>query len=207
PGLQQPAWSTSQGGHQYRLDGVHAVFRLVENDRGGAFEYLIGNLHGSDAELLLDLLANNRLGIVECRQTVHEAYVRIARSGHECGVDLIRQEQLDPLGPFFLWLAHGQPDVGIIEIHPRYRAVNVVGNHDSRAGGAGNLLGLLADIGRRPATLWRTQTHVHAHLGAADQQAVAHVVGRIANEHIGDVPQWLFRTLLHGQEVGKHLGG
>src|SRR5690606_17506768 len=42
PRAATTSMSGSQGGDQHRLDGVHAVFRLIKNDRGGAFENLVG---------------------------------------------------------------------------------------------------------------------------------------------------------------------
>src|SRR5690606_12852095 len=101
PRAATTSMSGSQGGDQHRLDGVHAVFRLIKNDRGGAFENLVRDFHGVDTEFLLNLLTNRRLGVVEGRQAVHEVRPRIAGFFHKCGSDLIRQQQLDPLGPFF----------------------------------------------------------------------------------------------------------
>src|SRR5690606_35954157 len=56
PKAATTSMSGSQGGDQHRLDGVHAVFRLIEHDRSGAFEDLIGDFHGIDTVLLLNLL-------------------------------------------------------------------------------------------------------------------------------------------------------
>ena len=60
------------GGHN-SLDGVHAVFCLVKDDGSFALEDLVGDFHAGDAELIVDLLADDGVQIVECGQAVHEA--------------------------------------------------------------------------------------------------------------------------------------
>src|SRR3546814_3019502 len=67
PRAATTSMSGSQGGDQHRLDGVHAVFRLIKNDRGGAFENLVRDFHGVDTEFLLNLL---KYGSASCRERV-----------------------------------------------------------------------------------------------------------------------------------------
>ena len=54
--------------------------------------------------------------VVERREAVEELRLRVPRRGHEGGVDLVRQEELDPLGPDGVGLAHRDPDVGVDEV-------------------------------------------------------------------------------------------
>src|SRR3954464_15767590 len=50
--------SAPEGGDHDRLDRVHAVLGLVEDDRRGGLEDLLGDLERGHAELRLDLLAD-----------------------------------------------------------------------------------------------------------------------------------------------------
>ena len=67
-----------------------------------------------------------------------------------------------------------------------------------RAAGGHELVG-------RPERLGGAQADVHAELGAADQQGVAHVVAGVAQVAVGDLRQRLVDELGHGQDVGEDL--
>ncbi len=45
----------ADGGEEDRLDGMHAVFGLIEDDRGAAFENLFRDLKADDPEFLRDV--------------------------------------------------------------------------------------------------------------------------------------------------------
>src|ERR1044072_7054972 len=66
-----PTSAPERGDHD-GLDRVHAVLGLVEDDRRGGFEDLLGHLERLHAVLLEDLLADLGLGGVGGRQAVHE---------------------------------------------------------------------------------------------------------------------------------------
>ena len=57
----------------------------------------------------------------------------------------------------------------------------------------------------RPQVLRRADPHVHAELGAHQQQRVGHVVAAVPDERKSDVVQRLWAVLGHGQDVGQHL--
>ena len=65
---------------------------------------------------LVDLLADLGLAVVERGQAVHELHGWIAGRARSVGVDLVRHQELDPLVPDRLGLAHRDPDVGVEEV-------------------------------------------------------------------------------------------
>ena len=67
---------------------MHPVFRLVKDDGLLGLEDLVGDLHGGQAELLVDLLSDDGVQVVEGGQAVHEAAL-ITGVGHHGGVHLI----------------------------------------------------------------------------------------------------------------------
>lgn len=93
--LKRVVCSVTQSRHHHGLDGVHAVFRLVEDHGIGRFEDLVGDLHGVEFELNVDLLADRGLEVVKGRQAVHEEGMRLAGLLQHGGVDLIGFEQFD----------------------------------------------------------------------------------------------------------------
>src|SRR5690349_10008285 len=95
--MSMTASLAAEGCDQNRLDGVHPVFGLVEDDGVGAREHLVRHFHLADAEFPVDLLADLGLAVVEGRQTVHELHARVAGAVQQRLVDLIRREQLDAL--------------------------------------------------------------------------------------------------------------
>src|SRR3954462_1061994 len=82
-------------GDEDRLDRVHPVLGLVEDDRRRRLEDLLGDLHLGDPECLEHLLADLRLRVMERGQAVHELRVGIAGRSHRPRVDLVRTELLD----------------------------------------------------------------------------------------------------------------
>src|SRR6516162_7238117 len=62
-----------EGGDEDRLDGVQAVFGLVEDDAGGGVEDFAGDFEaGGHAGVFHDLLADGGVRVVEGGQAVHE---------------------------------------------------------------------------------------------------------------------------------------
>src|SRR5436189_3746649 len=90
----------SQGGDENRLDGVHAVFRLLECDVVFRLEHLVGDLEAVlQAELVGHLFAHDRLRVVKRRQAVHEFHLRVAAGLHQLLVHLIHQQLIHALLP------------------------------------------------------------------------------------------------------------
>src|SRR5690606_22889960 len=102
--------SGSQCGDKDRLDGVHAVLGLIENNGSFGFEDFFRHLHAFDAVSLEDLLADLGLAIVEGGQAMHELGVRVAAGAHDVRGDAIGRQQLDALFPDRVGLAHRYPD-------------------------------------------------------------------------------------------------
>ena len=123
------------------------------------------------------------------------------------GVDLVRREQPDPLGPDVLGLAHRDPDVGVDEVDAGDGVRGVVGDRDAGAGAAGDVLGDLDDVLGRVQLGRPGQPDVAAHQRAHDQQRAAHVEAAVADERVGEPVVGLVAGLVHGEEVGQHLGG
>src|SRR5262245_15925204 len=91
--------SRAEGRHHHRLDGVHPVLGLVEDDRALGLEDVVRDLHPVEAVLLEHLLADLRVAVVEGREAVHELHARIAGLPDEVGVDLVRLQEVDALPP------------------------------------------------------------------------------------------------------------
>ena len=56
--MRKDTFSTAEGRHHDGLYGVDPVFGFVENDRGARLEDLFGDLHGTQPEFLLNILAH-----------------------------------------------------------------------------------------------------------------------------------------------------
>src|SRR4249920_270687 len=78
-----------EGRDQDRFDRVHAIFGLLERDIRFRLEHFLGDLHGGDAELLVNIAPHLRFEIVERGKTMHELGARIVGCLHPVGVDLI----------------------------------------------------------------------------------------------------------------------
>src|SRR5262245_3141894 len=92
----------------HRLLGVQTVFRLIEHDRLGAIEHLVG-----------DLLAAVR------GQTVHDDGARLGEADDRV-VELVTAERLLPLHLLCL-LAHRRPHVGVEHVGAVRRAPGIFG--------------------------------------------------------------------------------
>jgi len=194
-----------QRGVEDGLDRMHAVFRLAELARMRAEEDVVGDFHGLEAELLVDLLAHGGLAVVEGGQAVHEDGVALGLF-HQRGVDLVREEKADALGPQLGRLAHGQPDVGIEDVAVLRTLGGVVGELEDRAGLAGDLMALFDEPLGGHQLLRAAGAVVQTQLGADDHEGVGHIVARVAEE--GQLaPLEIAELLARGQHVREHLGG
>ena len=102
---------------------------------------------------------------------------------HQLGVDLIGGQGVDALLPDLDRLTHADPDVGVDDIRTGH-SVGVLGQGDGGAAALGKLFALFHQGGVRPVSLGGAGHEIQAHLGAADHQAVAHVVAGVA--HVGE---------------------
>src|SRR5664280_3640364 len=57
--------SVPHGGDHRRLDGVQTVLRLVEDDRCGRLEHLVGDLEGVQVRGVGQTAAEHRVGVVQ----------------------------------------------------------------------------------------------------------------------------------------------
>ena len=125
---------------------------------------------------------------------------------HQLLVHLIGPQQLDALRPDLVGLAHGDPDIGVQHVAVAGALLHVVGQLDGGAGLGGHGLALLHQVGGGHQLLGPAGAEVHAQLGAHHHQGVGHVVAGVAKEgelaaaHVAEL-------LLHGEDVGQHLGG
>ena len=196
--------SFQRGGHD-GLDRVEAVFRLVEDDALIALEDLVRDLETVEAIPLIDRAAVFGAEIVVGRETVHEAALRTG-GVHELLRDAVGQEIVNALFPDRLRLAHGDPDVGIEHMGVLHGLHRVGDEFQHRAGLLRNCLTLRNQRGVREVFLRRAGDEVHAHLGAADHEGVAHVIARIAEIDELD-PLERAEVLADGEEVGEDLRG
>ena len=88
-----------QGCDQQCLDGVQSVLCLVEDQGGGRLEDVVGDLKGIEPTALEQFASDSGPGVVECRQAVKEFHVGVAGGGHDRRVDLVGEEEVDPLVP------------------------------------------------------------------------------------------------------------
>ena len=125
---------------------------------------------------------------------------------HQCLSHLIGTQSGDALCPHLHGLTHGDPHVGVDHVGTfggRHRVLDEL-QHCAGLGGdrlAGVDEGLVWEIG-----LGSAGHKVHAHLGAAHHQGVAHVVPGVAHIHQLDALE-LSEVLLDGQKVRQDLSG
>ena len=131
----------------------------------------------------------------------------VAGLAHDVGVHLVGLEQLDPLLPDGVGLAHRDPHVRGDEVAALDALGHVLGEGDLRPGGLGDLTRLLHQVGTREEAARRDDAEVEPHLGGADEIRVAHVEPGIAQVGEGHSVERLVAVLHHGQEVGQQLGG
>ena len=122
-------------------------------------------------------------------------------------IDLEGREEPHPLDPHVLGLAHRDPHVGVDEVGAGHGLGRIVGDGDGGAGPHGDVVGDLHDVARRLQVRRPAEAHVGTHEGPHDQQRAAHVEPAVADEGVGELVVGLVRRLVHGQEVGQHLGG
>ena len=152
-------------------------------------EHLLGDLHGGDAELLVNIAPHLRLEIVERGETMHELGARIAGGLHQVGVDLIWLEQLDPFRPDLLRLPHRHPDVGVDKVDAGHGVFGTIRNRQLGAVFCFKTAGDL-DIGiRRPQGLRPADADIHAEEASHDHQGMPHIRSCIA-----DVGVFVFRA-------------
>ena len=113
------------------------------------------------------------------RQAVHKDG-GVLGLGHQRGVDLIGGQRVDALLPYGGRFAHADPHIGVDGIGPGC-GIGVFGQGDAAAAQAGKLLTAGNKLGVRPVGLRRAGHKMQAHLGAADHQAVAHVVAGVTH--------------------------
>src|SRR6185312_13080818 len=198
--------SAADGGDEDRLDRVHAVFGLVEDDGGLRFEHLVGDLHAIDAVFLRNMCAYFRLRVVKSRQTMHELREGVSRRRHQLARDAVRCEKLDPLGPAALFLAHRQPDVGVDEVRALDTTFDILVEPEAASAAFGKPTHMCAERFFRPQLPGGGDAHVDAHFGGSDRQGLGDIVASFADEGDCHVRQVLVRELAHGHQIGKDLG-
>ena len=82
----------------------------------------------------------------------------------------------------------------------------VVGDGDPGARAPGDLVRQVQDVLGRLQVLGAAQADVAAHQRPHHQQRAPHVEPAVADERVGDGVVGLVAGLVHGQEVGQHLG-
>ena len=89
----------AQRRHHHRFDGVHPVFRLIENHARRRLKHLVSHFHTAvQAVIGGHLFAQRGLVVMECRQAVEELDLRIAGQRQHRTVNLIIAEQGDTFG-------------------------------------------------------------------------------------------------------------
>ena len=120
-------------------------------------------------------------------------------------VDLVRQEELDPLRPDLLRLAHRHPHVGVQEVGALHAFLDRVREGDAGARLGGHRPALLDELVVRPQIARGDEADVHAQRRAALEQGIAHVVPGVAQIGVGDLLDRLGAVLLHRQHVREDL--
>ena len=87
-------------------------------------------------------------------QAVHEFHPGIARGLHHLRVDLVGQQLLDALVPGLHRFAHGDPDIGMNEVHALDCFFRVFGDGDPCTALGGEGLALVAGVVETPSFLF-----------------------------------------------------
>ena len=130
---------------------------------------------------------------------MHKDRMRGRRS-HQRAVDLIGGQRGDALLPHRDRLAHGYPNVGVDHVGIGDRLCRIGAKINDGAGLCGDLAALCRQRGVRKICLGRASGEVHAHLGTAHHQGIAHVVARVPHVDQMNVPQRA-EMLLYREEV------
>ncbi|VTR64230.1 hypothetical protein DESC_150044 [Desulfosarcina cetonica] len=185
PACGQSFWASGLPAdfQQNRILGMHAVFRLVEDDRRLGFEYGVGGFHPPFG-----------------RQAVHEEAL-FAGGGHQCAVHLKAfKARLALLG--LILLTHGGPHVGINDVGVFDRRLGIVADLDLRQAGRlgiGNGFGVGSVTLRAGADEMQGQALGQPQPGVHDIVAVAHV------DHLEVIE--VAPVLQNGEHVGHDLAG
>ncbi|CWN66039.1 Uncharacterised protein [Neisseria meningitidis] len=140
---------------------MHTVFRLIEHDAGGAFEYFFCNFHTVQPEGFVNPFADFGFAVVEGGQAVHEFDLRIARCRHQFGRNAVIFQQIDAFLPDFFRLAHADPHIGMNKINILHGFMRVFGQGNFCAGFFGGGVCGGNNAFRRPQALRCADTHVH----------------------------------------------
>ena len=125
--------------------------------------------------------------------------------GHQRPVHLVGGQRLDALGPDLLRLAHAHPHVGVDHVGAVHR-VGVLAQGHAAAAFRRQRPAARSQRRVRPVGLGRAGHKIQPHLGAADHQAVAHVVPRVAQ--VGEFQALQGAELLpQRQKIRQDLGG
>lgn len=81
----------SNGRDKDRLDRVHSVFRLIEDERSFRFKDRVGDLHAAKTELLCNAGSCLCAVIMESGQAMHELAMRIFGGLHDIRPDAERR--------------------------------------------------------------------------------------------------------------------
>ena len=188
-----------------RLDGMHTVLRLVENDGAGAFEYLVGNLHSVKTEALSYGLTDLGHMVVVCGETVHK-YCVLACVVHQLLIYLIGKQCVDALLPDLNGLTHRYPNVGIDNVCALGRLHGILNKAKLCAGLSGKLLATVDQRLIGEILLGSASGEVQSHLSATDHKGVTHIVSGVAHVYEVDALQSA-EMLADGEEVSQDLGG
>ena len=126
--------------------------------------------------------------------------------GHQGGIHLIGGQVRDALRPGLHGLTHRDPHVGIEDVRALDGGLRILAELQHRPGLLGDGLALGHQLRLGEILLGGAGHEVHAHLGAAHHQGVAHVVAGVPQEDQLH-PLELAEMLLDGEEVRQHLGG
>ena len=103
------------------------------------------------------------------------------------GVDLVGRQQLDPLVPHLLGLAHRDPDVGVDEVDALHRLGGSSVIVSRAPVFSARSLAIVDVLVGGQSCFGPQMPHVHAEQAADDHQRVAHVVAGVADEGVGDL--------------------
>ena len=139
-----------------------------------------------EAPLVVHLAADLGLGVVQGGQAVHELHLRVAGRLHELGVDLVGQEQLDPLAPLRRRARPSTPRRrcrGSRPPRPPHATSSPTRDPGARVGGPAR--GRWLGPRRRASSLGGGDADVHAEQRAGHQQRVGGVVAGVAQVAVG----------------------